>query len=248
VRVVPAAVPAFPTDGRPSHYYAARQTNAAPVHVGAQQERFLFYRGVGGFPVPVSATLDAEDTVVVRNLGDRPLPGVVLFHRQGDLVSYRVHGTLDSEVALNLPASPGTLDGILDYLERTLVSQGLYRDEARAMIDTWRDTWFEDGMRVFYLLPPTAVDRILPLEIRPEPAAVRRVFVGRMEVITPAMMAAVDRALAAGDALTIDRYGRLVGPIGDRLLASAPSTEAKQRISNMLDRRLTAFVARAGGC
>jgi hypothetical protein len=248
VRVVPDAAPAFPTDGKPSHYYAARRTDASPVQVGTQQEKFLFYRGVGGFPVPVSAILGEEDTVVIRNLGDRPLPGVVLFHRQGDSVSYRVQGTLDKETTLNLPATAGTLDGILAYLEGTLVAQGLYQDEARAMIDTWRDTWFEDGMRVFYVLPSATVDGILPLNVRPEPTAVTRVFVGRMDVITPAMTAAVDRALADGDTAALDRYGRLIGPIGDRLLASAPTAEAKRRISDMLDRRLAAFVARAGGC
>lgn len=248
VRVTPAASPAFPNDGKPSHYYAARNTDAAPVQVGTQQEKFLFYRGVGGFAVPVSATVDAEDTVIVRNLSDAPLPGVVLFHREGDRISYRVHGTLDKETMLNLPASAGTLDGVLAHLEGTLVSQGLYRDEARAMIDTWRDTWFEDGMRVFYVLPPATVNQILPLTVRPAPTAVTRVFVGRMDVITPAMMGAVDRALATNDTATLDRYGRLISPIGDRLLSTAATPAAKARISTMLNARLGAFVARAGGC
>ena len=38
------------------------------------------------------------------------------------------------------------------------------------MIDTWRDSWFEEGMRIFYILPRKAVDGVLPLKITPSPA------------------------------------------------------------------------------
>ena len=69
-----------------------------------------------------------------------------------------------------------------------------------------------------------------------------------MEVITPSMMTAVDRALTTSDTATLNRYGRLISPIGDRLLATAGTPAAKTRISTMLNARLAAFVARAGGC
>ena len=248
VRVTPAATPAFPDDGKPSHYYAARHTDAAPVQVGTQQEKFLFYRGVGGFPVPVSATVDAEDTVVVRNLGDTPLPGVVLFHRDGDLVSYRVHGTLEKETILNLPASTGTLDGVLAYLESTLVSQGLYRDEARAMIDTWRDTWFE-GRHAGLLLSAARHRRSDPSLGHPAGADRRDARVRRPDGSHHARDDGCrGQGADDGDTATLDRYGRLISPIGDRLLATARTAAAKARISTILNARLAAFVARAGGC
>jgi hypothetical protein len=33
------------------------------------------------------------------------------------------------------------------------MAQGLFPKEAHAMVDTWRDSWFEEGTRAFYILP-----------------------------------------------------------------------------------------------
>ncbi len=49
VKVQPAASPEFPSEFASSHYYAARLTDAAPLAVEQEQEKFLFYRGVGNF-------------------------------------------------------------------------------------------------------------------------------------------------------------------------------------------------------
>ena len=87
------------------------------------------------------------------------------------------------------------------------------------MVDTWRDSWFEEGTRLFYILPGAAVDAMLPLDIKPRPASVARVFVGRMEVITPATRADVEGALDARDAASLRTYGRFLLPIAERILA-----------------------------
>lgn len=55
IQITPDADPDFPSEGRSSHYYAARETDAAPLLVGSQKEKFLFYRGSGTFPLPISA-------------------------------------------------------------------------------------------------------------------------------------------------------------------------------------------------
>ena len=89
------------------------------------------------------------------------------------------------------------------------------------MVETWRDSWFEEGARVFYLVPPRAIDAILPLTITPAPAAITRVFVGRMDIVTTTARQAVADAIGTGDTLVLERYGRLLGPIVDRILASA---------------------------
>ncbi len=34
-----------------------------------------------------------------------------------------------------------------------LIAQGLYQDEAQAMLETWRDSWFEEGSRLLYIVP-----------------------------------------------------------------------------------------------
>src|SRR5436309_2506679 len=54
VRISPEGRSDFPIEPGQSHYYAARQTDSASVQVGPQKEKFLFYRGVGTFPLPIS--------------------------------------------------------------------------------------------------------------------------------------------------------------------------------------------------
>ena len=37
------------------------------------------------------------------------------------------------------------------------------------MIETWKDSWFEEGLRVFYVLPRLTTDEVLPLTVEPLP-------------------------------------------------------------------------------
>jgi hypothetical protein len=79
---------------------------------------------------------------------------------------------------------------------KALVQQGLYLDEARAMVATWSRSWFQkDGARVIYLLPRAQVDAVLPLWFEPKPKEVVRVLVGRLEFITPEARLRVEHAL-----------------------------------------------------
>jgi hypothetical protein len=71
-------------------------------------------------------------------------------------------------------------------MQGALEKEGLYTREAAAMVQTWRDTWFdEQGLRVLYVLPRTWTDRTLPLSVAPTPHDIVRVMVGRAEIITP---------------------------------------------------------------
>ena len=105
------------------------------------------------------------------------------------------------------------MNGLQQKLVGLLVEQGLYQDEAQAMFETWRDSWFEEGSRLLYVVPRPFVDAILPLWIQPAPSQTVRVFVGRLELITPATQKAVEQALAARDRVTLARYGRFLMPI-----------------------------------
>src|SRR5277367_677704 len=54
----------LPMEDSANHYYAARQTSSTPLRIktqsGEQTEKFLFYRGVASFPVPVSVNLTGD--------------------------------------------------------------------------------------------------------------------------------------------------------------------------------------------
>ena len=79
VIVSPNAAPAFADDGSPSHYYAARAVEATPLRVGKEQERFLFYRGVGQFELPLSARAIEQGEVLVGNRSEDAIGGMVFF-------------------------------------------------------------------------------------------------------------------------------------------------------------------------
>ncbi len=73
VQIEPGASASFPAGAGPSHYYAARATDAAPVRVGDQREKFLFYRGVAGFDAPISAAVLDDGTVRLKDLAADPM-------------------------------------------------------------------------------------------------------------------------------------------------------------------------------
>jgi hypothetical protein len=179
IKIQPDTSPAFPVEKDPNRYYAARETDAAPLTVGDQHEKFLFYRGVGHFPVPLSTRISPEGKIVVENRGLEAIPNVILFENRGGRLGYRNAGAVPGAVSLDSPSLDSSLPVLRQELEAALIAQGLFPKEARAMVETWRDSWFEEGSRLIYILPTPAVDGILPLQIDPAPSATVRVFVGR---------------------------------------------------------------------
>jgi hypothetical protein len=215
----------FATEPGKSHYYAARATEATPLRVGSQHEKFLFYRGVANFDVPISARPTKDGSIEVVNLNSEPIPNATVFERRGSTFGYRVTGQVRGTSTIAAPVQNASLESLRDDLEKMLIGAGLYPKEAAAMLDTWRDSWFEDGVRVFYIVPRPSVDAILPLTVSPAPASIARVFVGRMEIVTPNVQQTVETAIARNDASTLERYSRFLGPISDRILAK-PTTSA----------------------
>jgi hypothetical protein len=219
VTLEPGPVPNLPrdTDDNGNRYYAARETLATPLRVnapgGAQHEKFLFYRGVSRFPVPVSATFTTEGKLQVSNLFHEEIPTVILFERRGEKVGYRMSGALRDQVLLDPPQMAATVEHLYADLEAALVERGLYSEEAHAMLETWRSTWFDEGSRLFYIVPSSFVETVLPLSISPAPGQIVRVFVGRLELVSPTTRKAVTAALAAHDKTTLAKYGRFLEPI-----------------------------------
>jgi hypothetical protein len=209
----------FPREGKADRYYAARETSSTPLRVatnsGEQQEKFLFYRGVSAARLPLSAKLNPDGKLAVKNLSHDDLPAMILFERRGERVGYRLAGALTDEIVLDSPVLTGSVDALCSELERILVNQGLYPDEAHAMVETWQDSWFEEGSRLIYIVPRGFIDRILPLTIDPAPEQMVRVFVGRLEIVTPATASAVRTAVACNDEITLNKYGRFLRPILD---------------------------------
>jgi hypothetical protein len=245
VRVVPGDDPQFPRGKTDNAYFRARETDAAPVEVevdagrrgdvAIQREKFLFYRGVGTFPPPVTAKALGHGTVRVSNAAGRMIDGLVLVAARGGKVGFRALPALaavaDAEAVIPDPA--GSAADLADHLVRGLSAAGLYPKEARAMVRTWGAAWFgEDGTRVLYVVPRARTDELLPLTIDPKPAAVERVLVGRHEFLTPEQEAdaerQVERARATGAEL--GKAGRELAGFGR--FAPQARAIAEKRLGN----------------
>ena len=250
IKVMPGTDVSLPVESAESHYYPARETEAAPVRVCGfdngqtnQFEKFLFYRGVGTFDLPLSA-LVRGDRVIVKNLGRKLIPQFILFENRDGKIGYRIHDMFRGEVALERPQLDRSLAALESDLEIILVGRGLYEKEARAMIKTWRDSWFEEGLRVFYIVPRKTTDSILPIAIEPRPVELTRVMVGRLEVVTPETEATLRQQIArlAGTHSGIEavalaiavKHGRFSEPILKGLLKSEKDRIVKTRIEKLI--------------
>jgi hypothetical protein len=180
----------------------ARAVAANPVDVAGQQERFLFYRGLGDVSFP--ATVAASDVI------DRAAPGYDggLHVTNGD-PAHALGAVFVLRVAAGggaFTVVPGGLapNGVLDAIAPTALQPlddyaaalssamvaaldrtGLFHDEALAMVHTWERQWFRTpGVRVLYLSPQAWTEAQIPLSITPKPERLVRVMVIRTEVIT----------------------------------------------------------------
>ena len=151
------------------------------------------------------------------------MPTVILFENREGQTGYRNAGALQDTVTLDPPVLDSSLPALRAELEAALVAQGLFPKEAQAMVETWRDSWFEEGTRLIYIVPSRAVDAFLPLHVDPAPSQTTRVFVGRIELITPEITRTVEEAMARGDWPAIEHYGRFLDPILARIVSENPA-------------------------
>jgi len=230
-----------------SRYYAARATDALPLAVegedGTQEEKFLFYRGAGRIVPPVLVALRGED-VVVSDYGSSGVSEVVLFENRGGRTSYLVRAKGGAQASLPRDATGGTMESLRNDLEALLVRHGLFAREAAAMLETWGDSWFEEGTRVFYVVPQGSTDAAVPLSIHPRPIRTVRVLVARNELLTPERLASLEQDVRglteaelgdpAARAQILERLGRFAEPGLRRLLGSTDLGRLRGRVERLL--------------
>jgi hypothetical protein len=184
--------------GRP-RYFAARETDSASLTTAGpekrENEKFLFYRGIGDFQMPFEVRALGHSSFAVKNTGKHAVPGHFLVSVQDRKVTFKPLGRLSpgSEEKANLPAEASTAEKLGDAMTALLVEQGLFEKEARAMVKTWSKDWFaENGTRVLYLVAEPVTEELLPLKIDPKPDTLVRVLVGRHDVLTPEREVEID--------------------------------------------------------
>ncbi len=183
-----------------------------------ESERYLFYRGVANQPAPLQVATDRKlETLTIRANFAQALcktealvPAVWLAEIRADgQVAFR---TLDPLTVNSDPQrvvgtcsykfSPGdyatkNMQALREAMHAALVKDGLYDDEATAMLTTWQRAYFQSpGLRLFFVVPRCWTDHYLPLRITGEPD-ITRVMMGRIELITQSQRAVLQK-LAAG--------------------------------------------------
>ncbi|MGC2236855.1 MAG: hypothetical protein WA584_11890 [Pyrinomonadaceae bacterium] len=250
IKLLPDENPNFLREVSYSHYYPARETDAVPVQIcnadktKIEKEKFLFYRGVGNFPLPVSVKISGKN-LTLSNTGQEEIKNLVVFENRGGKLGFRVVDKLAKEAIVERPALNTTLSDVLGELQNFLVTEGLYEKEAKAMIKTWQDSWFEEGLRVFYILPGKATNEVLPLSISPQPKELVRVLVGRAEVITPELEQDVKRQANLLKSTSAEireearqnlrKHGRFYEPILKSILESEKDAKVREQIQRLID-------------
>ena len=197
-------------------WVAPRKVQAANVtNVGGESERYLFYRGVGGIRAPLRATMDRRsgELAVSANfeqvLGPQQtarIPQLWLIEVKQDgrcafrqLDGFDVSADAGRQLATTSyrfqpnDFQTGNRDRLESAMHAALIADGLYADEATALLSTWQRSYFASpGLRLFYLVPRVWTDHYLPLSLSRE-ADLDRVMIGRLELIGDEQRALLDR-------------------------------------------------------
>lgn len=172
-----------------------------------ESERYLFYRGVAHQRAPLRVVTDREanaiqvyanfDDVLCKTTAQVRAAWLVDIRPDGHLAFRRLPQFDVSGDANHLVAETSRRFSAGDYasdnpkelhtdMHAALVAEGLFDEEATAMLSTWQRAYFQTpGLRLFFSVPRVWTDHYLPLEITGEPR-VARVMMGRIELITDA--------------------------------------------------------------
>ena len=179
----------------------------------SEVEKFLFYRGIGNFKLPLNVKSSAPNKVELSNNGENEIPYVMIYEKiKGQKPSIWWSGKLNQgqSIEITKPKEDINFD-IYDHTTNlwrwkekdketseaisfkdwakfmdALTKAGLYQREAISMLSTWKHSYFEQpGLKVFWIVPDKMTNHTLPLMLHPKPKKIKRVLVGRSEVLTP---------------------------------------------------------------
>jgi hypothetical protein len=224
-------IPAVPADEPwaaqriPDSNVVRTDARKAPRMGPQEHEKFIFYRGLGRFDLPLVAKTAEGARVTLHNRSKVSIRHVFLVHVRDGWARWtyapeaspgaplEMQCEMDAAASKNAMPVDRMIAELRPALEKVLVEEGLYPSEAEAMTKTWERSYFRtEGLRILYLVPREQVDRILPLALDPAPRELVRVLVGRLECVTPEEEAAVLAALRD--------YGASDGPARARAVAA----------------------------
>ncbi|MCB9643487.1 MAG: hypothetical protein H6728_10495 [Myxococcales bacterium] len=186
-------------------------------------EKFIFYRGVGRFDGEVFVK-SQEQFIEIENRGAL-IPAAFLLTVKDGLGSVQALQSIAAQstasvsfrCAAPLVSMEEYLKNATTQLAAALIQSGLYKDEAWAMVNTWRHSYFQTpGTRLLYIVPRAQTDALLPIDITPKPTELVRTLVGRVEIFLAseekALMEKLRVAHEQKQTLNLNDLGRFVEP------------------------------------
>jgi hypothetical protein len=217
-----------------------------------EYERFLFYRGLGRGELSLEINSANGGELTWTGDGSAPVRHVFVLQVQNGQGAFNyLPSVAPGERRANIFPTSNLMplerfaDALADELADRLVESGLYPQEARAMVNTWRQSYFQtDGVRVLFILPQEWTDRFIPLTVSPTPRETVRVMVGRIEVLTPERESQAEQAvreLVAPDPAVrmrafdyLRNQGRFVEPVIRRVIAATSDEQLRARCRRLL--------------
>lgn len=175
-------------------WYQPRETtsNLIKNHSG-EIEKFLFYRGLANFSLPLEVKFLDSMNLYVKNQSEWDIPFIYIYDHISNTTMEGIWGIgpLKAGEARTYPMPQkyyyeGQQNPANDSFRVALENAGLTHLEAVAMLNTWSNGYFmTNGFKIFWIVPHELTDKILPLAITPTPDSVERVLVGKSEILTP---------------------------------------------------------------
>lgn len=230
---------------------------SSPFAPKSELEQFIFYRGLGEVPLPIDARIG--DGRITASTSEREgLHHIFILRVENGRGAYSYRTALRPDQRLDeaIPSmeSARPLDQFVEEVSADVAGRlhasGLYKKEARAMVNTWKSSYFKtDGVRLLFVMPQSWTDRYIPMRIKPKPEELVRVMVGRVELLDRARELRAEKAisaLASPDARARERAfealraeGRYVEPIVRRALQTTTDEQVRTLSKRLL---LTDFV------
>lgn len=195
----------WPVTNTSAHVWTSpRDVEAAFVKTtNDESEKFLFYRGVAHIDAPLRISRSGSELLFHSQSENLPAKSLA-FHsvwlvdiQPDQKLAFRALPslTLDGDSSKVLARTSAVfasedyqrnnLQELRSALKKALIAEGLFSDEADALLNTWELSYFKSaGLRVFFTVPREWTDFYLPLDIFPT-AKINRVMVGRVELVTP---------------------------------------------------------------
>jgi hypothetical protein len=190
-----------------SHVWLApRQAKASGVVTASSEgERYLFYRGVAHLDALFQTTLNegelrlrAPDRLLWLRSAKATIPAAWLVDVRGDgTIAFRAHGSMvisnaaPGQELARIPLfssrdyAAGNVAKLRQGMKQSLIASGLFDDEATAMLETWKESYFTSpGLRLLHIVPTEWIQYFLPLQIS-VPHVATRVLVGRIDLVEP---------------------------------------------------------------